>query len=238
MWRRERRFQNPFLFPCWKKKRFLESKEKGAFKTGAVFVAPRRPASFRPHGGPATAVTAYVGRNREKRAFYPAAAWVVGVAAWVGGRPQAAPTKTEKRSGRGGLWPPVWSGATVPSVILRVASLCHSERSEESVPPVLVRDRDTPSVTFGDSSLKEGAKDENYGFFGLRPQNDGDGARFFCVWGATTPAPRRRPRRTAPFFLHRLYGGYASQILWEPLGKAPLHKGFPHYPQGFPQVFM
>ena len=28
--RRERRFQRPFLFPCRKKKRFLESKEKGA----------------------------------------------------------------------------------------------------------------------------------------------------------------------------------------------------------------
>ena len=91
-----------------------------------------------------------------------------------GGRPQAAPTKMARDGCRGGLWPPVRSGATVPSVILRVASLCHSERSEESVTPVFVRDRDTPSVTFGDSSLKEGAKDERYGFFGLRPQNDVD----------------------------------------------------------------
>ena len=41
-------------------------------------------------------------------------------------------------------------------------------------------------------------KDENYGFFGLRPQNDGDGARFFCVWGATTPARPLRGRQN-PF---------------------------------------
>ena len=58
--------------------------------------------------------------------------------------------------GRGGLWPPAQSGMAF--------SLCHSERSEESVSPVFVRDRDTPSVTFGDSSLREGAKDESYGF--------------------------------------------------------------------------
>ena len=50
---------------------------------------------------------------------------------------------------------------------------CHSERSEESVAPVFVRDRNTPSVTFGDSSLGEGAKDEGCGFDRLRPQNDG-----------------------------------------------------------------
>ena len=49
-----------------------------------------------------------------------------------------------------------------------------------------MRDRDTPSVTFGDSSLKEGAKDEGCGFFGLWPQNDRVRTWFFFVWGATT----------------------------------------------------
>ena len=48
--------------------------------------------------------------------------------------------------------------------------------SEESVFSVLLRDRDTPSAACGGSSLGEGAKDERYGFFGLRPQNDGGGS--------------------------------------------------------------
>ena len=60
---------------------------------------------------------------------------------------------------------PVRGPAAHPSVILR-------PKAEESVTPVFVRNRNTPSVTFGDSSLREGAKDEGYGFFGLRPQND------------------------------------------------------------------
>ena len=140
-----------------------------------------------------------------------------------GGRPQAAPTKMARDGCRGGLWPPVRSGATVPSVILRVASLCHSERSEESVSPVFVRDRDTPSVTFGDSSLREGAKDEGYGFFGLRPQNDGVGAWFFFVWGANDPARQQvpygnggRPQAAPTPPLRRLCRGG----LWPP-GPAP-----------------
>ena len=41
--------------------------------------------------------------------------------------------------------------AAHPSVILR-------PKAEESVTPVFVRNRNTPSVTFGDSSLGEGAK--------------------------------------------------------------------------------
>ena len=44
------------------------------------------------------------------------------------------------------------------------ADFARTKRSEESVIPVLLRNRDTPSVTFGDSSLREGAKDESYGF--------------------------------------------------------------------------
>ena len=58
--------------------------------------------------------------------------------------------------------------------------------SKESASPVLLRNRDTPSVTFGDSSLGEESKDEGCGFDRLRPQNDGVGAWFFSVWGATS----------------------------------------------------
>ena len=49
-----------------------------------------------------------------------------------------------------------------------------------------MHDRGTPSVTFGDSSLKEGAKDEGRGFFGLWPQNDRVRTWFFFVWGAVS----------------------------------------------------
>ena len=44
------------------------------------------------------------------------------------------------------------------------ADFARTKRSEESVISVLLRNRDTPSVTFGDSSLREGAKDESCGF--------------------------------------------------------------------------
>ena len=62
-----------------------------------------------------------------------------------GGRPQAAPTKTEKRSGRGGLWPPARSGVTFPSVIL-------SEAKNPQPPSLCVTGRE---------------RDGSYGFFGL-----------------------------------------------------------------------
>ena len=68
---RERRFQNPFLFPCRKKKRFLESKEKGApVRVEWSQVGIRRPGFTPPlwsgpvHGG-------LPGRNRENRWSYP-----------------------------------------------------------------------------------------------------------------------------------------------------------------------
>ena len=46
---------------------------------------------------------------------------------------------------------PVRDPAAPPPVILR-------PKAEESITPVFVRNRNTPSVTFGDSSLGEGAK--------------------------------------------------------------------------------
>ena len=63
--------QRPFLFPCWKKKRFLESKEKGA-PVGVRWlqIGFRRPVFTPPlwsgpvHGG-------LPGRNRDKPWFYP-----------------------------------------------------------------------------------------------------------------------------------------------------------------------
>ena len=174
----EGRFQNPFLFPCRKKKRFLESKEKGAFEIWCAVGCPAAACVFTPPWGTGPGRYGLCGRNREGRIFYLSAAWAVGVAAWFGaqirgparaqrsgsrgertskgaervfavrrkqseadfartmsrptnsvvpyrcgGRPQAAPTKTEKRSGRGGLWPPARSGVTFPSVILSVPFL-------------------------------------------------------------------------------------------------------------------
>ena len=49
-----------------------------------------------------------------------------------------------------------------------------------------MHDRGTPSVTFGDSSLKEGAKDgsTDSSAFGLRMT--GKGAWLFFVWGAVS----------------------------------------------------
>ena len=112
-----------------------------------------------------------------------------------GGRPQAAPTRPLCRLyGR-----PLAARPVGHRVSLRHSErpFCHSERSEESVTPVFVRDRNTPSVTFGDSSLGEGAKDEGCGFDRLRPQNDRVRAWFFFVWGATTRRAKRPRMATA-----------------------------------------
>ena len=90
--------------------------------------------------------------------------------------------------------------------------------SEESVTPVFVRDRNTPSVTFGDSSLREGAKDEGCGFDRLRPQNDRVGAWFFFVWGATTRRAKRPRMATAggrrpPQLVEKAYFGFFYKLL-------------------------
>ena len=84
--------QRPFLFPCWKKKRFLESKEKGAFGNWGAVRCPAAACVFTPPWRTGPGRYGLCGRNRERRHFYLAAAFVVGVAAWVGGRPKAAPT--------------------------------------------------------------------------------------------------------------------------------------------------
>ena len=73
--------QRPFLFPCRKKKRFLGSKEKGAFEIwGAVRCSAAAPIFTSPLcTGPGR--YGLCGRNREKRMFYLSAAWAVGIAA-------------------------------------------------------------------------------------------------------------------------------------------------------------
>ena len=92
----------------------------------------------------------------------------------------------------GGLWPPARSGTAFP-LCHSERPFCHSERSEESVTPVFVRDRNTPSVTFGDSSLGEGAKDEGCGFDRLWPQNDVGEGRGSSLRGARRPGAPRGP---------------------------------------------
>ena len=51
------------------------------------------------------------------------------------------------------------------------------------------------------------------------------------LWGAV-------PVDGAPFFYTGYTAGYTSRILWERPCKAALHKGFPHFPQGYPHMFM
>ena len=69
-------------------------------------------------------------------------------------------------------------GAAFGRPARRRVSLCHSERSEESVSPVLLRNWR--------------AKRREYGFFGLRPQNDGERCvALFCVGRDDSARPLR-----------------------------------------------
>ena len=81
----EGRFQNPFLFPCRKKKRFLGSKEKGAFENWSAVRCPAAACVFTPPSGTGPGRYGLCGRNREKRAFYLSAAWA-GAGRGVGPR--------------------------------------------------------------------------------------------------------------------------------------------------------
>ena len=82
--RRERRFQRPFLFPCRKKKRFLESKEKGApVRVKWLQIGIRRPV-FTPPLSTSTVHRRLRRWNRESRGSIPHffAACVGGGRAW------------------------------------------------------------------------------------------------------------------------------------------------------------
>ena len=68
--------QNPFLFPCRKKKRFLESKEKGAFENWGAVGCPAAACVFPPPSGTSPGRYGLCGRNREKRVCCLPAAWV------------------------------------------------------------------------------------------------------------------------------------------------------------------
>ena len=129
VWRRERPFQNPFLFPCWKKKRFLGSKEKEAFEIWSAVGCSSAACVFTPPLGTSPSRYGLCGRNRERFAFYLSAAWV-GESRGLGrraakGRPYPMPTTFFRR---GGSHPPARSGATFP--------LCHSKR-----PPFVILSR-------------------------------------------------------------------------------------------------
>ena len=54
-------FKTHFFFPAGKRNGFWDPKKKGLLRIGALCGVRRRPASLRPHRGPAPAVTAYVG---------------------------------------------------------------------------------------------------------------------------------------------------------------------------------
>ena len=69
-----RNVQRPFLFPCRKKKRFLESKEKGAFEIWCAVGCPAAACVFTPPWGTGPGRYGLCGRNREKRMFYLPAA--------------------------------------------------------------------------------------------------------------------------------------------------------------------
>ena len=95
--------QNPFLFPCRKKKRFLKSKEKGAFESWGAVRCPAAACVFTPPSGTGPGRYGLCGRNREKRAFYLSAAWAgagrgVGPRAAIGRPPLNPPRST-------GRWP-------------------------------------------------------------------------------------------------------------------------------------
>ena len=79
----------------------------------------------------------------------------------------------------------------------RRPSFRHSERSEESVSPVLLGNRDAPSVTFGDSSLGEGAKDGGYGFDRLTASEWRKGGVVLLCVGRDDSARQEVPYRTA-----------------------------------------
>ena len=69
--RTEEAVQNPFLFPCRKKKRFLESKEKGAsVRVEWSQIGIRRP-GFTPPSSTRTVHRRLRRRNRDKPWFYP-----------------------------------------------------------------------------------------------------------------------------------------------------------------------
>ena len=95
----EGRFQDPFLFPCRKKKRFLESKEKGAFENWGAVGCPAAACVFPPPSGTSPGRYGLCGRNREKRVCCLPAAWAMRVAAWFGAQIRG-PARTQ-RSGMG-----------------------------------------------------------------------------------------------------------------------------------------
>ena len=82
--RTEEAVQNPFLFPCRKKKRFLESKEKGASKRVEWSqIGIRRPV-FTPPPSTSTVHRRLRRWNRDKLWFYPY--FFRRLRRWVSGR--------------------------------------------------------------------------------------------------------------------------------------------------------
>ena len=60
-------FKTHVFFPAGKRNGFWNPKKKGLLRIGALCGVRRRPASLRPHRGPAPAVTAYVGGTGKGR---------------------------------------------------------------------------------------------------------------------------------------------------------------------------
>ena len=59
-----------------------------------------------------------------------------------------------------------------------------------------------------------------------------------CDDEASRMRPAPSPRDGAAFFYTGYTAVYASHVFWEPGRKAALHKGFLHFPQGYPHMFM
>ena len=69
--RRAHHIKTHFFFPAGKRNGFWNPKKKGLLRIGALWGVRRRPASLRPHRGPAPAVTAYVGGTGKSRGSVP-----------------------------------------------------------------------------------------------------------------------------------------------------------------------
>ena len=139
--RRAHHIKTHFFFPAGKRNGFWNPKKKGLFRVAALCGVRRRPASLRPHGGPAPAVTAYAGgTGKGGISILRPPLWWVSRRSPMGAPGRRAPHKKRFRIGAaGGRRPPlpkcfsVLVGAafgrppqpcaTSPSVILSVPSL-------------------------------------------------------------------------------------------------------------------
>ena len=124
-------FKDHFFFPAGKRNGFWNPKKKGLLRVGALWGVLRRPTSLRPHRGPAPAVTACAGGTGKSRGSIPPppGRWVSRRGSPGGRRP---PLRMRRKDG---------VGAAFGRPVRHHVSLCHSERSEESVTPVFYTTR-------------------------------------------------------------------------------------------------